>query len=264
MNSSIYGKPSYQYNYFTASIIYLPFWQLPTFNPSTHTVISQAKHPENRTTMASENGSWANVEERTDDQKISDTSSTPGSKQSKTSKTDDLSNAGSDIICRIEFLEETVRNLKDLVIDLAPVQKYRTKREEPQMKREEVLEAWSKAPLPPTQDYRHEDATHEGDVRADIRAIAAKEMSDPATAERWKGVLLDRYGLHWEGISNDLGLLDRQMIRMFNIRARVLHGWDSRREEILMICDDWIGRWGTANVQISSGAYRELCRLYYA
>ncbi|KAJ6187710.1 hypothetical protein N7519_002618 [Penicillium mononematosum] len=111
------------------------------------------------------------------------------------------------------------------------------------------------------------DTSYEGDIRADIRTIISKEKTDPATADRWKAVFLDRYGLHWGvdcGSHNELSSVAKEMIRLFNIRARVMYGWNNNRTQILDICDDWVSRWRCGQVPyIPSKDYRQLCRLYY-
>ncbi|CAG8888078.1 unnamed protein product [Penicillium egyptiacum] len=161
------------------------------------------------------------------------------------------------IIKRLEGVESAIGNL---------TRKKRSTREETRSQREIVLNAWCKAPSPTGRGPN--DTTYEGDIRADIRTITAKEKTDPETADRWKAVVLDRYGLHWGvdcGSQNELSNLPMEMVRLFNIRARVIYGWGNARAQILDICDDWIARWrcGVAPY-IPSKEYRQLCRLYYS
>lgn len=129
------------------------------------------------------------------------------------------------------------------------------------------MNAWSKVPSSTTERGSNE-TTYEGDIRANIRAISAKEENDPETADRWKTVFLDRYSLQWGvdcGRRDELSHVPLEMICVFNIRARVLHGWGKTRCQILDICDDWIGRWRSGQVTyLPSKDYRQLCRLYYA
>lgn len=67
------------------------------------------------------------------------------------------------------------------------------------------------------------------------------------------------------GRRDELSHVPLEMICVFNIRARVLHGWGKTRCQILDICDDWIGRWRSGQVTyLPSKDYRQLCRLYYA
>lgn len=44
------------------------------------------------------------------------------------------------------------------------------------------------------------------------------------------------------GKGNELDSVPLTMIRLFNIRARVLNGWSKTRTQILDICDGWICR----------------------
>ena len=161
------------------------------------------------------------------------------------------------LVQRLESIESVIGTL---------TRKKRSTREETRIQREIVLNAWCKAPSP---TERGPNATfYEGDVRADIRTIISKEKTDPETADRWKAVFLDRYGLHWGvdcGSHNELSTVVLEMIRLFNIRARVMHGWDNNRGRILDICDDWVSRWRCGQAPyIPSKDYRQLCRLYYA
>lgn len=128
------------------------------------------------------------------------------------------------------------------------------------------MNAWSE--VPSTTERESKETTYEGDIRADIRTISAKEENDPETADRWKTVVLDRFSLQWGvdyGRRDELSYVSLETICVFNIRARVLHGWGKTRCQILDICDHWIGRWRSGQVTyITSKDYRQLCRLYYA
>ncbi|KAJ5551012.1 hypothetical protein N7535_001049 [Penicillium sp. DV-2018c] len=246
--------------------------------------------------MASWNGSWSDVQDCLDNLNTPDTSSTPDLNQSKDMETDDISKkvetvgqAVEALKYRVEALQplhechteqentkqglqtliEAVKALKDRVEALESVQEYRTEREETPISREEVLNAWSKCPLPPSQEGRCKIPLYEGDVRADLLAIKSKEKTDPATADRWKNVFLDRYGISWgaqyrdfDGV--DRGTLGRRPINVFNIRARVLHGWGPGREEILNLCRKIIETRVHTYMDVSPSQYDELCRLYYA
>jgi hypothetical protein len=120
------------------------------------------------------------------------------------------------LVQRLESIERVIGTL---------TQKKRSTREETRIQREIVLNAWCKAPSPTERGPN--DTSYEGDIRADIRTIISKEKTDPATADRWKAVFLDRYGLHWGvdcGSHNELSDVAKEMIRVFNIRARVMYG----------------------------------------
>lgn len=162
--------------------------------------------------------------------------------------------------CLIERLED----IEGVVGSL--IRKKQSTQDEACVQRETVLNAWSK--VPSTTERGSNEATYEGDIRADIRTISAKEENDPETAERWKIVFLDRYSLQWGvdcGKRDELSHVPLEMIRVFNIRARVLHGWGNTRCQILDTCDHWIGRWRSGQATyIPSKDYRQLCRLYYA
>ncbi|KGO64032.1 hypothetical protein PITC_012690 [Penicillium italicum] len=158
---------------------------------------------------------------------------------------------------RLEELEKEVSSLK---------QEKPIEPEEACVDRETVLDAWSKAPST-TMERGPNDINYEGDIRADILAIHFKEKSDPETADRWKAVFLDRYAIEWGvdcGEQSTLLNYPLEMIRVFNIRARVLYGWGKTRTQILDICDDWISRWRSENVAISTKEFCQLCRYYYA
>ncbi|OQE15625.1 hypothetical protein PENFLA_c031G09427 [Penicillium flavigenum] len=161
--------------------------------------------------------------------------------------------------CLVQRLESIERDIGTLT------QKKRSTREETRIQREIVLNAWGKAPSPTERGPN--DTSYEADIRADIRTIISKEKTDPATADRWKAVFLDRYGLHWGvdcGSHNELSAVPMEMIRLFNIRARVMYGWNNNRTQILDVCDDWVSRWRCGQVPyIPSKDYRQLCRLYY-
>ncbi|KAJ5384537.1 hypothetical protein N7517_002448 [Penicillium concentricum] len=164
----------------------------------------------------------------------------------------------SSIIRRLAGLEDVIENL---------TRKERNKQDETNAQREYVLHLWSKCP-PSMMQGSIIDATHEGHIRADIQAIIAKEESDPDIAEGWKAAFLDRYGLQW-GVDcekgDELKSVDAELIRVFNIRAHVLHGWGETRTEILDICDQWISHWRSSRTTyIPSGEYRKLCQLYYS
>ncbi|CAG7966006.1 unnamed protein product [Penicillium nalgiovense] len=92
------------------------------------------------------------------------------------------------LVQRLENIESVIRTL---------TRKKRSTREETSIQREIVLDAWCKAPSPIERGPN--DTSYEGDIRADIRTIISKEKTDPETADRWKAVFLDRYGLHWGG-----------------------------------------------------------------
>lgn len=163
------------------------------------------------------------------------------------------------IIMRIESLEQAVQKL---------VQDKSTKHQNSYTKREVVLNAWSQCPSTPM-DPRP-NTMYEGDVQGDIQAIIAQEKTDWETAQRWKRVLLDRYGLCWGvdcGKSRDLKSLSAYMTCFFNIRARVLYNWGRMRMQILEICDERIESW-KKNCRFTTETdpikYRELCRLYYS
>ncbi|KAJ9487858.1 hypothetical protein VN97_g5451 [Penicillium thymicola] len=162
------------------------------------------------------------------------------------------------LIQRVEDIEDVVESL---------FRKKQSTRDEACIQRETVLNTWSGGPSSTT-EHGSNGTTYEGDIRADIRAINAKEENDPETAERWKTVFLDRYSVQWGvdcGRGNELSHVPLEMIRVFNIRARVIHGWGKTRGQILDICDYWIGRWRSGEVTyIPSKDYRQLCRLYYA
>ncbi|KAJ5188639.1 hypothetical protein N7491_004959 [Penicillium cf. griseofulvum] len=179
------------------------------------------------------------------------------------------------LIQRLESLEGTVENF----------QKERSTGEA-RPNREYILNAWCRAPVPSpiehndgwcnyegdrssqAQSAGKHNTIYEGDIRADIRTIIAKEGTDPETADRWKTAFLDRYGLQW-GVDcckgNELGDLPIGMIRLFNIRAHVLHGWggSDTRTKILSICDEWIETWRFTSICIPTRQYSQLCRMYY-
>lgn len=163
------------------------------------------------------------------------------------------------LIQRVEDMEYVVESL---------FRKQRSTRDEACIQREAVLNAWSRVPSSTTEHGSNGTAIYEGDIRADIRAINAKEGDDPETADRWKTVFLDRYSVQWGvdcGRGNELSHVPLEMIRVFNIKARVIHGWGKTRGQILDICDYWISRWRSGEVAcIPSKDYRQLCRLYYA
>lgn len=158
------------------------------------------------------------------------------------------------------------KDWKPLNVSLETSHEKRSKRDDACVQRETVLNAWSKASS--STEHGPNDTIYEGDICADIRAISAKEEVDPETADRWKAVFLDRYALRWEvdcGNRDDLSHVPLEMIRLFNIRARVLHGWGETRTQILDICDNWIGHWRFDRInEITPKDYRRLCRLYYS
>lgn len=162
---------------------------------------------------------------------------------------------------RYGCLNQRLEGIEGVIANLA--RKKRSTRDEACVQRETVLNAWSKTP-----SSTSNETTYEGDIRADIRAISAKEEDDPETADRWKVVFLDRYAVQWGvdcGRRRELSYVSLEMVRVFNIRARVFHGWGKTRSQILDICDHWIGRWRSGQVTyIPSKEYRQLCRLYYA
>ncbi|KAJ5467670.1 hypothetical protein N7475_005422 [Penicillium sp. IBT 31633x] len=179
-------------------------------------------------------------------------------KQEKTEENDD-------IIARIDSLEDAVRHLE--------VGRERLKKQQLDISREAVLDAWSQGPTSSLAQRGPNASAHRGDIRADIQAIITKEETDPETADRWKVVFLERYGLDWENNRSEIAYLKvdiykrndmGRMIRLFNIRAHVFYGWGETRIQILDRCDDWIGEWIRSRAAIPSPTeYRELCRLYY-
>ncbi|KAJ5773966.1 hypothetical protein N7457_008862 [Penicillium paradoxum] len=162
-------------------------------------------------------------------------------------------------IARIECLEQVVNIL---------IRRECAQPEDSSNDREAVLNMWSKCPFPP-EGLENVSTIREGDICADIRVILAKEKTDKETADRWKWVLLDRYSLTWGvdcGGHNDLSSVSLEMIRVFNIRARVLYAWGNGQHlGILDVCDHWIGCWRRDNTTcISHEAFCKLCKLYYA
>ncbi|KAJ5163571.1 uncharacterized protein N7500_005401, partial [Penicillium coprophilum] len=94
--------------------------------------------------------------------------------------------------------------------------------------RESVLNSWIQDPSSAIGGINN--TAYEEDTQADIQAIVAKEEIDPETAERWKVVFLDRYGLRWRvdcGKGNELKFVHVEVIRL----AQVLHGWGETHED---------------------------------
>ena len=106
---------------------------------------------------------------------------------------------------------------------------------------------------------------HRGNIRADMRAIIAKEIH-PEVASRWKTVFLDRYGVHWEECMecDGLRMVSLEGIQLLHIRAYVSHRFQANRTVMLEDCDGWIARWKDDHaISVAPEIYRRLCQLYY-